>query len=458
MSGSTLMRNPADTDVWTVCGGSPAADAGPVRADGFKHLLVPSLAAACLAGAPWEFTNVPDIADRHALGGIVSALGGRVEHDGDRMTVDPRGLTGHEIPAALSQGVHGGMYLLPTLLAARGRVVSGTHGGCSIGDGAGGARPTGHVARVLEAFGATCEATAGGFSARAPRGGLRGATLDMADFADVEPATGTLTGPYYSGATKTALLAAATATGTTEIRNPYPKLDVYGLVRVLAEAGVAVETAPGRIVVEGVGGPLGAARVTVPSDLMEVVTFVALAVHLRRPLELALDGAEEVRAGLAPELRYLDAMGVPLEWGPSSLRIGEPARLRATDVLAASHFAYSDAQPLFALMLLGADGPATLTDLVWHGGRFGYAEGLRALGARLDLSGNRLTTTPSRLRPAGTDLVAGDLRAAATLVLAALGTGVPQRLVGVGHLRRGYQDLAAKLTSLGATITPEDAS
>lgn len=457
MSGTTLTRSPVDTDVWTVCAGPPPADPGPVRANGFKHLLVPTLAAACLADAPWEFANVPDIADRHALGGIVTALGGRVEHDGNRTVVDPRGLTGHHIPAELSAGVHGGMYLLPVLLAARGRVVSGTHGGCDIGGGAGGARPTGHVVRVLEAFGATCEAGPDGFRARAPRGGLRGTTLDMADFAEVEPVTGTLTGPYYSGATKTALLAAATATGTTEIRNPYPKLDAFGLARVLADAGVAVHTAPDRILVEGAGGPLGAARVTVPSDLMEVVTFVALAVHLRRPLRLALHGVPQVRTGLAPELHYLDAMGVPLQWGPSDLHIGVPARLRATDVLAASHFAYSDAQPLFALMLLGADAPATLTDLVWRAGRFGYTDGLRALGARLDLHGDRLTTAPSRLRPAGTDLVAGDLRAAATLVLAALGTDTPQRVVGVGHLHRGYQDLAAKLTSLGAVITPGEA-
>ncbi|WP_461026589.1 hypothetical protein, partial [Streptomyces sparsus] len=315
----------------------------------------------------------------------------------------------------------------------------------------GGARPVGHVAAVLEAFGASCQVRPDGFQATAPAGGLRGTVIDLADYADVEPVTGTLTGPHYSGATKTALLAAATATGTTVLRNPYPKLDTTGLAQVLRSAGVAVDLTPTEIVVEGAAGPLGAAEVAVPSDLMEVVTFIALAVHLRGELELALDGAGQVRDGLAPELRYLDQMGVPLRWGPRALHVGVPDRLRPADVTAASHFAYSDAQPLFALMLLGADGPSRLVDLVWQQ-RFGYVPGLARMGARLRQHGNELQVSPSVLHATDTVLTATDLRAASTLVIAALGTGRPHQVAGVDHLRRGHQGFAEKLIRLGARI------
>lgn len=86
-------------------------------------------------------------------------------------------------------------------------------------------------------------------------------------------------------------------------------------------------------------------------------------------------------------------MGVPLSWEGSVLRITPPEHLRGTDVLAASHHVYSDAGPLFALMLLGADAPSRLTDGVWEN-RFGYAEGLRGMGAVLDRAGNELRISP----------------------------------------------------------------
>ncbi|MEU6298704.1 hypothetical protein [Streptomyces erythrochromogenes] len=444
-------RTPSASEAyWTVRGG-PAVPRPTLAAGGFKHLLVPTLAAACLADRPWHIANAPRIEDRRLLSAMLRDLGAAVEDDGPRLTVDASGLTGTRIPARWSAGVHGGVYLLPALLAARGEVGSGRHGGCAIGGGAQGSRPLSHIAGILERFGATCEVSAEGFGATAPRSGLRGTRIDLADFAEPEPLTGTPTGPHYSGATKTALLCAVTARGTTVLDNPYPKPDALELARVLGEAGAQIEVSPARITVEGLGGPLGGADVVLPSDLMEVVTFIAWAVHLRRDLDLRLDRPDVVRSGLAPELERLDAMGVPLDWEGPRLRVGVPDRLRGTDVLAASHHVYSDAGPLFALMLLGAEGPSRLTDGVWEN-RFGYAEGLRAMGAVLDRVGNELRISPGELKPSPGPLVAGDLRAAATLLLAALGTGAPHLLYGVGHLARGYEDLPAKLTALGARV------
>ncbi|MFJ9623207.1 hypothetical protein [Streptomyces sp. NPDC101181] len=424
-----------------------------VRVSGFKHLLVPALAAACLADRPWLIDNVPDIADTRVLTALLDAAGAAVTHDRRQGTVrvSAAGLGRHRIPGELSGQVHGSVYLLPALLAATGQVVSGRHGGCRIGSGGSGERPLAHVAAVMERFGARCEVTEGAFSATAPASGLRGAVIDLADFAEREPVTGTLTGPHYSGATKTALLLGAVARGTTVLRDPYPKADVLELARALGTAGVPLRTGPDEIVVEGQGGPIGGTELSLPSDLMEVVTMIALSVCLDTESQLRLDRPETVRASLAPELACLEAMGVPLAWEGDTLRTGRVERLAAVDVVAASHLVYSDALALLVPMLLRASGPSVVTDLVW-GSRFGYAEGLRALGADLTVSGSRMTVRPSVLSPAAGDLRAGDLRAVMALVIGALTAGGRHVVHGVGHLARGYDNLPDKLRLFGADV------
>ncbi|WP_371500511.1 hypothetical protein OG871_28225 [Kitasatospora sp. NBC_00374] len=443
---------PSAADCWEVTRTGHRTDV-VVRPSGFKHLLVPLLAASCLAERPWRITNVPDIADTRVLGAVLREVGADVRHDpGTRtLTAHGAGVTGQHIPEHLSGQVHGGVYLLPALLAATGRVVSGSHGGCSIGDGAQGQRPLAHVAAVMERFGARCVTGPGHLTASAPAGGLRAAVVDLADFAVREPVTGTLTGPHYSGATKTALLLGAAAKGTTVLHNPYPKADVFELARALGSAGVPVRISREEIVVEGRGGPLGAAEVRLPSDLMEVLTLVSLAVCLDTPTRVLLDRPEAVREGLAPELSCLERMGVPLAWDGDVLRVQPVERVTAVDVIAASHLLYSDAQPLLVPMLLRATGPSRLTDTVW-GARFGYAEGLRRLGADLTVEGSRLLVRPSRLRPVGGPLHGGDLRAVMALVIGALAAGGRYRVHGVGHLARGYAHLADKLRLFGAEI------
>jgi UDP-N-acetylglucosamine 1-carboxyvinyltransferase len=424
-----------------------------IRPSGFKHLLVPALAAACLADEPWLIGNVPDIADTRVLTAALGAAGATVAHDRHAGTVAVTAdrLTDHRIAGDLSSQVHGAVYLLPALLAATGRVVSGRHGGCRIGAGGSGERPLAHVAAVMERFGARCAVDEDRFSATAPSSGLRGTVIDLADFAVREPVTGTLTGPHYSGATKTALLLGAVARGVTVLRDPYPKADVMELARALGSAGVPVSISRDEIVVEGRGGPIGGTGLRLPSDLMEVVTMISLSVCLDTETRLPLDRPEAVREGIAPELACLERMGVPLTWDSDGLRTGRVERLDAVDVVAASHLVYSDALPLFVPMLLRASAPSRLTDLVW-GSRFGYAEGLRRLGADLTVAGSDMVVRPSRLRPADAPLRAGDLRAVMALLLGALSAGGRHAVHGVRHLARGYDRLPEKLRLFGAGV------
>lgn len=422
--------------------------AGTVRVGGFKHALVPLLAASVLASGPVKLRNVPRIEDSRVMAAILAELGAEVDYDPalEQMSLDTRAMSGHTIPHDLARLVHGPVYLLPVLLARFGRAQLGPTGGCRIGPSAdGGTRPVGHLVDIVSRFGADVTADDGTLVATCTR--LRGAHIDLREYAEPGPAGPT--GPLYSGATKCALLAAAGAEGTTVLEYPYPKPDVTALADGLATGGVELERTADRIVVRGIGGvaPFSA---TLLGDLIEFITFVACAVHARGALTIAGTDAN-VRAGLSAELDYLEAMGVGLEPRAAGIEVSRPERLRAVDVAIASHGAFSDSHPFFSLMLLGGDRPSRIIETVWRD-RFGYVEPLRALGADLRVESGQVEVRPSTLTRRCPTVRAGDLRSAAMLVLAALTVPGPTTVAGVEHLSRGYDDLLGKLRSLGARI------
>lgn len=441
-----MTRSTAQPAACTVHGGAPLT--GSVRVGGFKHALVPLAAASVLASGPVELTNVPRVEDSRVLATILAALGAEVRYDvaRARMRLDTRGMTGTAIPTELAALVHGPIYLLPVLLARFGSVRLGPTGGCRIGPAAaGGARPIEHLLDVLTRFGARVESD--GRVLRGRCAGLRAAHIDLRDYA--EPGAGGPTGPLYSGATKCAVLAAAGAHGTTVLEHPYPKPDVTSLVAALAAAGVPIERDDRRLAIHGSGTlePFAAALV---GDLIEVVTFVAAALHTRSTLTITGAGRETL-AGLGPELDLLAAMGVGLVAGADGLVVTPAQRLRGVDVEIASHGAFSDSHPFLSLVLLGADRPSRITETVWRD-RFGYVEPLRRLGADIRAADGAVTIRPSALAPADGPLRADDLRSAAVLVLAALAIPAATTVEGVDHLARGYDDLLGKLRLLGARI------
>jgi UDP-N-acetylglucosamine 1-carboxyvinyltransferase len=425
---------------------------GPLRVAGFKHALVPLLAAGVLADAPVIIRNAPDIEDTRTLAEILRRLGASVVFDepSRTLTLDPAGLRGWRIPDELSVRIHGAVYLLPVLLARLGRVAVGALGGCRIGDRRqDGERPLEHMLDVLRRFGARIDRTRGMVYGECR--GLTGTTIDLAEYAVPAPHDRRPTGPLYSGASKTALLAAAGATGISVLRNPYPKPDVTELAAALAAAGVPVHTEPDRIVVHGLGGlPRGFDHVLV-SDLIETVTFVTCAVALGQPLELSNITADRLRQGLLPELGHLARMGVDIGWNGSTLRVRPPETVAAQDIVAASHSIYSDSQPFFAMMLMGARRPSTITEAVWKD-RSQYVRSLVQLGGRISTHGPVITIEPGRVHRAGQHIVAGDVRAAAVAVVAALGIDGPTVIEGVRHLARGYEGLVDTLRVAGARI------
>jgi UDP-N-acetylglucosamine 1-carboxyvinyltransferase len=425
---------------------------GIVEVQGFKHSLVTVVAAACAARAPLIVANYPRLAETDTLGELLALAGASVSLSERTLEVDASGLRHGELDMRVAERIHGSVYLIPGLLGRFGRVRLPLSGGCQIGDAPGGRRPFEHYLTVLEKFGAEVVEDHAGVSVVAER--LTGSDIDLLDYTRDHRLR---TGPLYSGASKMALLAAAVAHGPSRLCNLYPKPDVSDLVQVLGEFGADIQPqGEGDVLIEG-RGPEALTRPvrhTLLADLIEIVTWVC-AGALLASRELVIRGPRIAAAcaALQPELSALERMGVSVRLAHDELTVSPAENLIPCDLLVTSPGIYSDSQPFFALLATTASGRSTITETVW-GNRFGYADGLRSLGARIARDGPRITIDgPDPPRLADRTVLAGDVRGAAALLLAALMVDGRTRIDGVEHLARGYQDLGGVLRSLGAEIS-----
>jgi UDP-N-acetylglucosamine 1-carboxyvinyltransferase len=422
---------------------------GEVSISGHKHSIVPIIAATLCTSAKVCLTRVPRIADPLTLSQILEAGGARARWHGDDLHLDTTGFSATALPEAPSAAIHGSVYLIPALLGRLGRVRFERAGGCQIGDADDrGARPIHHMLSVLERFGARFEQSGVAIEGRSPR--FTGCDVDIMDYSD---RADLLTGPLVSGATKTAILAAMCVDrGGTRIRHPYPKPDVTELLGFARACGMNVRASEREIVIDTrARQDPRSLTYRVISDLSEVMTYVCASVVHHIPIALTGLVPEKVQAGLREELRILARMGVGLSWGASTLHVRPPTTVQSVDIEVTSVGIYSDHQPFFALMLLGGDRPATIREHVWTN-RFDYARELGHLGARIEFGQAAITLFPSILSAPHRMLQAADLRAAAVLLLAALGVAGRTVLMGVDHLERGYVSLERELARLGARL------
>lgn len=423
----------------------------PIRLQvrGFKHAQVQILAASIALNQPIELRNVPSIKETFVLSQILRACGAHVESAPGKLIVDPRHLSTYLVPETLSKLVHGSIYLIPAFLGRLSHVQMGRTGGCRIGDPLEErARPIHHMAEVLTRFGAEVFASPEAFVATT--NGLEGCDIDIMNWSE---RSDLLTGPLISGATKTALLASAVARGSSAIKNPYPKADVSELVTFLSHAGLYVTWNPSEIIVHprNISGDVGLITHELISDLSVVMTYITLSVIFKLPLRVDGLTVPGLQVALEPELCVLQAMGILITWGKSSLIVTPPTVVQAVNIDVTSIGIYSDHQPLFALMLLNADGPSCIREQVWRH-RFSYVAGLCAMGANLQVQEETLHIQPSKLEAGPVTVVADDLRAAVTLLIAALCIKGPCTLLGAHHLERGYEDLPGVLAKMGASI------
>ena len=408
-----------------VVGGRPLE--GTVRMSGAKNASLPDLCAALLADEPVVLENVPEVRDIRTMARVLTALGATVEFRvGGTVEIKAGSLTSVEAPYDLVKTMRASVLVLGPLVARERRARVSLPGGCAIG-----ARPINLHLRALEKMGAAINVEHGYVDARAER--LHGAEV----YFDTVTVTGT----------ENAMMAACRAEGETVLQNAACEPEIVDLAALLGAMGARIEGAgTSTIRVEGVAS-LHSARHTVVPDRIETGTYVAAC---------ALAGGDiEIRACHPPHLRaVLDKFretGVRIEEGPDNLRVRAPRVIRPANVTTLPYPGFpTDMQAQYMTLMTQATGVSTITESIFEN-RFMHVAELQRMGASVRESGRTaLVTGPAAL--SGARVMATDLRASASLVLAGLAASGETIVDRVYHLDRGYYRIDEKLRGLGADI------
>lgn len=418
-------------------GGRPLE--GTVEVSGSKNGSLPILFATLLAEEPVTLRNVPPLSDVKTTLHILSELGLRVEtqagidSDGMTITIDRPDQVVETAPYEMVRRMRASICCLGPLLGRLGRARVSLPGGCAIGD-----RPVDLHLKGLRALGAEIRLEHGYIEATADR--LRGRTMY-------------LSGPFGSTVLGTAnvMLAAARAEGTTVIEGAACEPEIVGLARFMNAIGASVEGAgTHQVRIEG-RDKLGGADFTMPPDRIESGTYI---------LTAALAGGQVRVQGCDPtELRalfdVLERMGVPHEIGDDHVIVTGVPRLRPVDIATLPYPGFpTDLQAQLMACLVRAQGISILTEKVYPD-RFMHVAELNRLGARIRKEGPTAIIEGGH-RLSGAEVMASDLRASASLVMAGLVADGTTQVHRIYHLDRGYVHMEKKLQRLGAEIERED--
>jgi len=405
---------------------------GEVRISGAKNAVLPILCATLLADAPVRITNVPRLHDVLTTAKLLAGLGAGVVHEGDVLSVDPRSVDRHVAPYELVKTMRASVLVLGPLLARFGDAEVSLPGGCAIGS-----RPVDLHIKGLQALGAEIVVDHGFIKARSD-GRLKGAR-HVFELVSV-------------GATENVMMAAALAEGTTVLENAAMEPEIVDLADCLNAMGARVRGAGTHtITIEGVPS-LGACEHAVVADRIETGTFLVaaamtggriVATHARPDtLDVVLDKLREAGAEVTT-----DGDRISLDM--------HGKRPRAVNITTAPHPAFpTDMQAQFMALDCIADGVGVVNETIFEN-RFMHVNELLRLGADIRVDGH---TAVVRGVPqlSGAPVMATDLRASASLILAGLVADGETVIDRIYHLDRGYENIEAKLSALGARIRRVD--
>lgn len=413
-------------DRFEIQGGVPLQ--GEIATSGSKNAALPALAACLLTGEAVTLDRIPEVRDIGTMLDLIAYIGGEVRAGGGRVTIRAAKLDRPEAPYDLVKTMRASSLVLGPLVARTGRARVSLPGGCAIG-----ARPINLHIAGLERLGAEIRQEHGYIEAAAPRG-LRGATVHF----DRISVTGT----------EDLLMAAVLARGETVIENAAREPEVADLADLLIKMGAKIEGAgTSTIRVEGVEA-LGGASHTIIPDRIEAGTFLIAGALTRGDLRVTQCAPEHLRALIAK----LEQAGVEVtESAPGTLRVRLNGRLTNVDVTTEEHPGFpTDLQAQFMALMTQAEGISIITETIFEN-RFMHALELARMGANIRIEG-RQAIVAGRTRLTGAQVIASDLRASASLVLAGLaaeGTTVIDR---VYHIDRGYERIESKLAGVGARV------
>ncbi|MEJ2697535.1 MAG: UDP-N-acetylglucosamine 1-carboxyvinyltransferase [Candidatus Sulfobium sp.] len=402
---------------------------GTVKISGAKNAALPIMAATLLAPGEHYMDSVPHLRDISTMGRLLADLGAGYHLEKNLAILDCSSINRFEAPYELVSTMRASVLVLGPLVARLGKAKVSLPGGCAIG-----ARPINLHLMGLEKMGASVKLDSGYVIVKARK--LRGTSI----YFDIPTVTGT----------ENIMMAAVLAEGKTLIENAAREPEVVDLAQALVSMGAKIKGAGGSIIeIEGVAG-LRPLRHTIIPDRIEAGTFMAAA---------GITGGDVTIRRCRPE--HLDALinklrdtGMTFRPVRDGIRAEGPGRLKSENTKTMPYPGFpTDMQAQFMGMMCIADGTSVISESVFEN-RFMHVAELRRMGADITIEGG-MATVKGVERLKGAPLMATDLRASASLIIAALAADGETTVSRIYHLDRGYERIEEKLQKLGADIRRE---
>lgn len=400
---------------------------GEVKISGSKNAALPILISALLVDGECIFRNVPDLMDIRSVKLLLEDLGARVETSGNSIMIDASGVNKFEASYELVRKMRASILVLGPLLARLKKTRVSLPGGCAIG-----ARPINLHLKGMECLGAKITLEHGYVEASAAR--LTGADV----YFDV----------VSVGATENVIMAAVLAEGVTTLRNAAREPEIIALADALNLMGAKIEGAGTSVItITGVGA-LNPSEVTIIPDRIEAGTYMVAAAMTRGDV-LVKDCEPDHIQGI---LHKLELSGAKTTVDGRNVRVEGPEIIEGIDIRTVPYPGFpTDMQAQFMAMMTIAKGTSIITETIFEN-RFIHVSELKRMGADISLVDGRVATIKGVDRLSGAPVMASDLRASASLILAGLVASGTTEISRVYHLDRGYEAVEKKLEGLGAAI------
>lgn len=413
---------------------------GTIPISGAKNSALTLLPCALLTADKLTLTNLPRLADVDSFGHLLNGLGVSTKVEGvkkgeigRRMTLQAGEIASTVAPYDMVRRMRASILVLGPMLAREGEATVSLPGGCAIGD-----RPIDLHLRALEAMGAEIELAAGYVKATAPKGRISGGDYSF---------------PVVSvGATENALMAAATANGRTQLFNAAREPEIVDLCNLLVAMGAKIEgIGSSHLIIDGVEGLHGCTYAVMP-DRIEAGSYACAAGITGGSLDLVGARPEDMLA----TTNALAQCGLIVEFHEHGVKVSADGALKPLALSTAPFPGFAtDMQAQFMAMLCRANGESFLEETIFEN-RYMHVPELRRMGAEIDVRG-RSAIVHGVDKLTGAKVMATDLRASMSLILAGLAAEGETEVLRVYHLDRGYERLEEKLSAVGATIERKSA-
>ena len=414
------------TNIIAIKGGHDVS--GDIHVSGSKNAGLALMAASLLASGQSTLEGIPPLSDIGNMGRICQSLGANITRTPNSLQIDTTNIGGRDVPDRLTRSLRASILTLGPLIARFGFAKICLPGGCSIGT-----RPIEEHLKGLEKMGARVKVTEGSVEAYAPLG-LRGATIQM----QTPSVTGTMN----------LMMAACLASGVTYIYNPAREPEVTDLANCLISMGAMIQgVGADPITIFNCDKPLLPYQYKVMEDRIEAGTFLILGAMAGNPLAVH-NCTYKYQTALIEKLR---AIGAQVDIKENSIIVHKAICPVAVDIQTGPYPAYpTDLQPQFMALLSIAEGTSRITETVFEE-RFNQSAGLIAMGANICVDGEDAVISGVR-GLSGKMVAATDLRAGASLVIAAIAANGVTVISGTQHIDRGYYGLQSKLEKIGVSV------